>query len=166
MLIKELAWFNIGTRSGDNVIFRFTNDQTTDLEIPDWRQMRFYEKNVHGIPFFFGDTPFESLSLIIRVIRTHSRCLITKGCEKAIILRELFNIPVYDLGEHLGTPSYRKLAAKYPIPDVFFCRFHRKTKTQMPHCSSVKINLLLSYCLQRNVSKSSPEDYLGIDTVE
>ena len=166
MLIKEMAWWNLGTRSGDNVIFRFTNDQTTDLELTDWKQMRFYEKSVHGIPFFFGDTPFESLALIIRVIRTHCRCLITKGQEKAVILRQLFGLPVYDLGETLGTPSYRKLAAKYPIPVGYMCKFHKSAgvKGQMPHCSKIKINLLLAYCLQRNISKSC-SDSTGVDTV-
>ena len=101
MLIKELAWFNVGSRCGDNVIFRFTNEQTAGLEVSDWKQMKFYERSVHGIPFFFGDLPFESLTLIIRVIRTHSQCLITKGQEKAVILREIFGLPVLDMGETL-----------------------------------------------------------------
>lgn len=166
ILIKEMAWFNIGTRSGDSVIFKFTDNQTKNLDLHDWKQMRYYEKNIHGIPFFFGDTPFETLPLIIRVIKTHCRCLVTKGREKTALLRDLFELPVIDLGETLGTPSYRKLLAKFPVPDSFYCKYHGRGKSFPPvHCSQVKSNLLLSYCLQRNVIKSSHDDSVGFDTV-
>ena len=153
MLIKEIAWFNLSTLRGDNIIFRFNSEQAKDLTPSDWKQMKYFTKFIHGMPFFYGSQDYSALAIIIRVIQSQCQCLITKGAEKAVILGKLFNLPIIDLGETEGTPSYFKLATNFPIPDNFWCDFHKKQKTALPHCAMTKINLLLSYVLSRNISK-------------
>lgn len=154
LLVKELAWFNIGTKHGGNLIFKFSQAEMNNLDENDWNQYTFYTKHIHGVPFLFGNTDYKCLSVVIDIIKSHSHVLVTKGAEKARILRDMFNMPVVDVGER-PVPSYHKLATRFPIPPSFWCKFHKKQIPKKPHCSSMKINVLLSWMLSRNIAKKN-----------